>query len=294
MNTLSSPVATFLPRSKATHGVIDSVVYSAAESADHALLPIAVAAVHAAGNRMKERFLPDSRPRDLQDIGSMIHANDGMSMGILRQALAQAAPTIKWAEDEAGGGALPPGQWWVTDPVEGAVNHIHGMTQWCVTITLVRHNIPVLTVVYLPMTGHTYTALRGGGTALNGAPLQASTKTALNAAMVGTGQAVPGESADTYRRIGQSVTAMLSAALVVTVSVPATLQLIHIAAGRLDVFWQYSNVRSGLLAGALLVAEAGGTVTDIDGQPWSLHSKNFLASAPALHQAAVEALSDIA
>jgi myo-inositol-1(or 4)-monophosphatase len=288
MSTVDASEHTFLSRSDSPLGTVHI-----ANSDDQSLLPLVVAAVQVAGNRIKDRFSPDARPRSLQDIGSMIHANDVLSLDALRDALAKAKPSTQWAEDEGGGGALPPGEWWVTDPVEGAINHIHGMPEWCVTITLVRDNIPVLTVVYLPLLNHTYTALRGGGTTLNGTPLHTSLKTDLNAAIVGTGQAVPGESAETYRRIGQSVTAMLGAALVVRVAVPATWQLIHIAAGRLDVFWQYSNVRSGLLAGALLVAEAGGKTTDIDGQPWTLSSTHFLASAPALHAAAVNVLSTV-
>ncbi len=289
MNAADSRAPTFLSGADSSTGTLTNT-----NSDDQVLLPVVVAAVQAAGIRIKDRFSPDARPRDLHDIGSMIHANDEVSLEIMRHALAKVRPAIQWAQDEGGGGALPPGEWWVTDPVEGAINHIHGLTEWCVTMTLVRDNIPVLTAVYLPLTGQTYTALRGGGASLDGVRLQTSLKTALNAALVGTGQAVPGESADTYRRMGQSVTAMLRAALVVRASVPATWQLIHIAAGRLDVFWQYSNVRSGLLAGALLVAEAGGTITDINGQPWTLNSNHFLASTPALHEAAVKALSSIA
>jgi myo-inositol-1(or 4)-monophosphatase len=289
MNTLDSCTPTFLSRVDSSQGTLNNT-----NSDDQALLPAVVAAVQAAGKRIKDRFSPDARPHDLHDIGSMIHANDDVSLEIMRNALAKARPAIQWAQDEGGGGHLPPGECWVTDPVEGAINQIHGLTEWCVTITLVRDNVPVLTAVYLPLTDQTYTALRGGGATCDGMRLQTSLKTALNAALVGTGQAVPGESVDTYRRLGQSVTAMLSAALVVRVSVPATWQLIHIAAGRLDVFWQYSNVRCGLLAGALLVAEAGGKITDVDGQPWNLNSRHFLASAPALHEAAVKALSSVA
>jgi len=128
----------------------------------------------------------------------------------------------------------------------------------------------------------------------NGTRLRTSGKTALNAAMAGTGQAVPDEGSAAYRRIGQSVTAMLAATLVVSVSVPATLQLVQVAAGRQDLFWQYSQVRSGLLAGALLVAEAGGSVTDLHGAPWHLDSTGLLASAPALSAAAVAVLATIA
>ena len=143
------------------------------------------------------------------------------------------------------------------------------------------------------MTDNTYTAFRGGGAFLDGVRLQVSGKTKLDAALVGTGQAMPGEDRETHRRIGQSVTAMLDKALVLSVSVPATLQLIQVAAGRMDAFWQYSQVRSGLLAGALLVEEAGGTLSDIQGRPWRLTSADFLAAAPSLHGAAVDVLSSI-
>ncbi len=211
----------------------------------------------------------------------------------MRYALLKALPGAGWAEDELESGALPSGDWWITDPVEGNINHIHGLTDWCVTATLVRDNVPVLTVIYLPLSNHLYTATLGGGAFLDGARLRTSSKTHLNAALVGTGQAKPGEDSETHRRIGESVTAMLGAALVVRVSVPATLQLIHVADGRLDVFWQFSQVRSGLVAGALLVAEAGGKVTDIRGRPWSLTSETFLATAPALSAAASTRLAKI-
>ena len=114
-----------------------------------------------------------------------------------------------------------------------------------------------------------------------------------DAIIIGTGQAGPDEGKETYRRIGQSVSAMLGSALVLRVSVPATLQLIQVAAGRMDVFWQYSQIRSGLLAGALLVAEAGGAITDTRGNRWTLASEDFLAAAPQLHAGAVDVLSTI-
>ncbi|MBP2049843.1 fructose-1,6-bisphosphatase/inositol monophosphatase family enzyme [Streptomyces griseochromogenes] len=168
------------------------------------------------------------------------------------------------------------------------------MPDWAVTATLVRDNHPVLTVVHLPLAGDTYTAVAGGGACLNDRPLKVSARTDLGAALIGTGQAKPGEDEDTLRRIGESVTAMLVNGLVVRVSVPATMQLIHVAAGRVDAFWQFSDVRSGLVAGALLVSEAGGTVTDLAGGPWSTGSRDFLAAAPGIHAGALEVLSPIA
>jgi myo-inositol-1(or 4)-monophosphatase len=257
------------------------------------LLTGVVATVQAAGARLLERYgtTPTAVTRD--DVVTAIHANDDASLAILRPALQALRPQASWAEDELDGGPLPAGEWWVSDPVEGNVNHVHAMADWGVTATLVRDNTPVLTVVHLPLSNDTYTAVHGGGAILNGTPIRTSSKTELGAALVGTGQAAPGEPADTHRKMGYSVTKMLGAALVVRVSVPATLQLIAVAAGRMDVFWQFSAVRSGLLAGALLVTEAGGLITDLHGQPWGLHSDSFLAAAPGVHAQAATQLSDI-
>lgn len=261
--------------------------------ADQALLPAVVAALRAAGSLLLERFTPAARPGDYDELVAAIRANDAAALGRLRPALERARPGAGWVDDELETGELPPGEWWVTDPAEGNINHIHGMPEWGVTATLVRDNVPVLAAVYLPAVDRTYSAVRGRGAHLDGVRLRPSAKANLGAALVGTGQARPGEDAETYRRIGRSVTAMLERALVVRVSVPATLQLVEVAAGRTDAFWQYSQVRSGLLAGALLVQEAGGTVSDTRGRPWGLASADFLAAAPLLHGAAVDALASV-
>ncbi|WP_437757015.1 inositol monophosphatase family protein [Sorangium sp. So ce1389] len=266
---------------------------SPASAEDESLLPTVVAALSAAGERLVGRFSTAPRLASREDVFTALAANDAVSLAAIREPLSRARPGARWVEDELERGPLPPGEWWVTDTVEGNINHVHGMNDWCVTATLVRDNEPVLTAVHLPLSGETYTARKGAGAYLGTRRLQASTKARLDAAFVGTGQAMPGEDMETYRRIGLSVTAMLGSALVLRVSVPATLQLVQVAAGRMDVFWQYSQILSGLLAGALLVAEAGGTVTDTRGNRWSLASEDFLAAAPQLHAGAVDVLSAV-
>ncbi|MGW3816908.1 inositol monophosphatase family protein [Streptomyces sp. NPDC005046] len=260
-------------------------------AADTTLLSDVTAAVKTAGLTLLDRYTPHARGVSLSEVVDEIHANDEAVLDVLREPLLGARRGSQWAEDELAGGALPLGEWWVVDPAEGNINHVHGMPDWAVTATLVRDNQPVLTVVHLPLTGDTYTAVLGGGARLNDQPLTVSAKTDLGAALVGTGQAKPGEDEHTFRRIGESVTTMLVNGLVVRVSVPATMQLIHVAAGRMDAFWQFSDVRSGLVAGALLVSEAGGTVTDLAGAPWSTASGDFLAAAPGIHSAALQVLS---
>src|SRR6204780_1680396 len=159
------------------------------------------------------------------------------------------------------------------------------MTEWCVTVTLVRDGRPVVAVVRHPVGALTSAAVLGAGAHLNGRPLRTSAKTSLDAAIAVTGQAEAGQDG-TYRRIGESVTAMLGQALLVRTFVPSTFPMLLVAAGQHDGFWQYAPVLPGIAAGALLITEAGGTVSRIDGSPWSPGSPDILAAAPALHQAA--------
>lgn len=260
---------------------------------DASLLEGVVAAVTAAGSRLLERFAASPRLVTRDDVVAAIRSNDEAALEILRPPLLALRPTARWAEDELDSGGLPAGEWWVVDPVEGNVNHVHGSTDWGVTATLVRDNQPVLAAVYLPLTEDLYTAVRGAGAFGNGEPISVGVKQKLDATITGTGQASPREGDDTFRLIGESATAMLRRSLVLRVSVPATLQLIEVATGRMDVFWQFSAVRSGLLAGALLVREAGGVVSDVDGRPWGLDSTDFLATNQSLQAAALDVLSPI-
>jgi myo-inositol-1(or 4)-monophosphatase len=257
------------------------------------VLPEVISAVQRAGALLADTFDPASRAGDLDEIRDIVAANDAASLAVMREPLVRARPGAGWADDEMARGALPAGEWWVADPVEGNINYLHGMTDWAVSATLIRDNEPVLTVVHMPLTGDTYTAVRGAGAFHNGEALRVSVKTSLSGALVATGQARPDEEPGTLDLVGASVRAMLGTALLVRMAVPVTPLLVQVAAGRMDAFWQYSDVRSGLVAGALLVAEAGGSVTEISGEPWTLSSPTLLVTTEALRSAAIDALSGI-
>jgi myo-inositol-1(or 4)-monophosphatase len=260
----------------------------AAEYAD--LLSPVVKAATAAGGRLLAEFSPRARPGSRADMARVGRHTEELVLGELRPELASLLPGAGWVEDDLETKPLPPGEWWVVDAVEGAVNYVHGLPEWAVTVSLMRDGRPTLTVVRQPVGDLTYTAVLGGGAQLNGRSLRASAKTSLDAAIAVTGQAEVGQD-DTYRRIGESVTAMLGQALLVRTSVPSTFPMLLLAAGQSDVFWQYEPVLPGVAAGALLITEAGGVVSRIDGSPWSPGSHDILAAAPGLHQAAVGALA---
>jgi myo-inositol-1(or 4)-monophosphatase len=264
---------------------------AAAIPGDYAdLLPVVVKAATAAGGRLLAEFSPASRPGSRADMAVVGGHTEDLVLGALRPELASLRPRAGWAGEDLETVPLPPGEWWVVDPVEGAVNYVHGMPEWAVTVALMRDGEPVLAVVHQPVADLTYTAVRGAGAYLNGRPLRASAKVGLDAAIVTTGQAEVGQEG-TYRRIGESVTAMLGRALLVRASVPSTFPMLLVASGQSDVFWQYEPVLPGVAAGALLITEAGGTVSRIDGTPWRPGSADILAAAPALHRAAVAVLN---
>ncbi|MER5881037.1 MULTISPECIES: inositol monophosphatase family protein [unclassified Streptomyces] len=267
----------------------NAAVAEAASDAD--LLAATALAVRAAGSVLRERFGAVVRHRTREELMSALAANDDAALDVLRPRLESLRPQAGWVEEELAGGALPSGEWWVVDPAEGNVNHLHGLPDWGVTATLVRDNQPVLTAVHLPLTGETYTALAGGGAHLDGRPLRVSETTDLGLSLVATSQARPDEDQAVTRRIGSSITAMLGDALVVRTSVPATLHLLNVAAGRIDAFWQFAGARADLLPGALLVTEAGGRISDAEGRPWTPASESLLAAAPGVHSAAVATLS---
>ena len=262
--------------------------------AEHAdLLASVVTAATAAGGRLLADFSPDARPASRADMAARGHQLENLVLAELRPELAGLRPGAGWVDEDLETTPLPPGEWWVVDAVEGAVNYVHGMPEWGVTVTLMRDREPVLAVVRQPVGDLTYTAVRGAGAHLNGQRLRTSAKTALDAAIAVTGQAEAGQD-DTYRRIGESVTAMLGQALLVRTFVPSTFPMLLVAAGQNDVFWQYEPVLPGIAAGALLITEAGGTVSRIDGCPWRPGSPDILAAAPALHQAAAGTLTSVA
>ncbi len=258
---------------------------------DETLLLQVKEAVEHAGQQLLKRFRAFPAPTTLPDLLAGIDANDAAVETDLRDALLALRPGSQWSEDEEAEGALPSGEWWVADPAEGNVNHLHGRYGWGVTATLVRDGEPVLTVVNIPLTGETYTALADRGAFVNGQPLQVSAKVELAAAIVASGQASPGEPKVIRSRMLRSADALFDAALLVRLSVPTTLELIDVAAGRLDAFWQHGSVRAGLIGGALLVREAGGLATDLSGERWTAASPDFLASPPALQPAILAVLS---
>ena len=251
-----------------------------------------VDAARTTGARLASTFSTYARPIDRPRIVDAVVGNEDAVTDELRSALSALRPDARFVSADEETTELPRGEWWAVDAVEGNVNHVHGLPEWSVNVTFLRDNVPVVAVVHQPVGDRTSVAAHGRGATIDGVALRASAKSDLDAAIATTGQAEAGQT-HTYRRLGDSITAMLSNVLVVRASVPSTFPLLLTASGQNDVFWQDAPTLSGVVAGVLIAIEAGAIATSIDGTPWAPGQDDLLVAAPGVHDAARRVLSPI-
>ncbi|PPK71365.1 inositol monophosphatase family protein [Actinokineospora auranticolor] len=184
----------------------------------------------------------------------------------------------------------PAGGCWVVDALDGAVQYLQGLPQWCVSVALLVDEVPTLTVLHSPHLGETYTAVAGGGAHRDGAPIRPSTKTDPAAALAATSHPHVRQP-DANRLAGLALPRVLDTVAAVRNLGPTSWQVADVAAGRVDLFWQYGRDSENLLGASLVAAEAGAVVSTAAGAPWTPGAADFLVAAPGLHAAAVRVLT---
>jgi myo-inositol-1(or 4)-monophosphatase len=171
---------------------------------------------------------------------------------------------------------------WYVDPLDGTLNYAHGLKVFCVSIAYERAGQLELAAVYDPMADELFTAERGKGAWLNGAPIRVSPITDLKSSLLVTGFPYDAwtnpdnnlAEFTKFSKLSQGVRRLGSAAL----------DLCYVAAGRLDGFWELRLNAWDVAAGALIVQEAGGLVTDVRGGPDFISKpQSVLAASAPLH-----------
>lgn len=185
---------------------------------------------------------------------------------------------------EHGSGVL-----FVVDPLDGTTNFLHGFPWYAVSIAaLVDGTLEAGAVLNVP-TGELFTATRGGGARRNGQPIAVSKIEDPIRALIGTG--MPFKSAEGV----ETYLTMLSAVMRGTAGIrrpgSASLDLADIACGRFDAFWEIRLAPWDIAAGLLLVREAGGVVTDLDGAPAQVRHTGLIAANPAMHDWMMQTLA---
>jgi myo-inositol-1(or 4)-monophosphatase len=172
---------------------------------------------------------------------------------------------------------------WVIDPLDGTTNYLHGYPAYSVSIAVLRDGVTEVGVVASAATGETWTAVRGQGAFRNGEPIRVSAVDRLGAALIGTG--FPFKAVDRLPAYLRQFDRILRRTSGIRRAGSAAMDLCHVASGYLDGFWELVLAPWDVAAGTLMVLEAGGLVTRLDGSEPGVESGSLLAGNPAVYLA---------
>ena len=249
------------------------------------LITIMARAARKAGSRLARDFgevenlqISKKGPADF-----VTHA-DIKAESIIREELTLARPDFGFLMEESGETeGKDKTQRWIVDPLDGTINFMHGIPHFAISIALEQHGQIVAGLIYDPANGNMFYAEKGRGAFLNDRRLRVSARSQLIDAVIATG--IPH-----HGRHGQQQFLDILGHIMPKVSGirrfgSAALDLAYVAAGRCDAFWETGLAPWDVAAGIILVREAGGFVTDLDGREHTLKSVGILASNQGLHAA---------
>lgn len=170
---------------------------------------------------------------------------------------------------------------WILDPLDGTTNYAHGFPWFCVSIGLHQDGQPRAGIIYQPVTGDIFFAEAGKGSTLNGKCIRVSTTNVIQDSLLGTGFYYA-KGSDLNREM-QIFGRVQEKALGVRRPGSAALDLAYVACGRYDGFWERGLNCWDVAAGALLVTEAGGQVSDYSGKTFDAHGAEIVATNGGLH-----------
>lgn len=178
---------------------------------------------------------------------------------------------------------------WIVDPLDGTTNFVHGFPFFSVSIALAHQGEVIVGVIYNPISNELFVAEKGKGAYVKGKRIQVSKEQTLADSLIATGfppdrhQALPANL--------QGIQALAPKTRNLRVAGSAALHMAYVAAGRLSGFWEVGLNSWDMAAGALLIMESGGKVTDTLGNPYSLAVRNVVASNGAIHNELLDELA---
>jgi myo-inositol-1(or 4)-monophosphatase len=273
----------------------------AREAADMAWaehLRVAERAARAAGDLLLMKFGTHLRVRSKGVRSNLVTDADVTSESLIRRIIAQRFPDDAVLGEEEGvgtrgsrahttGGAQGAAGRWIVDPLDGTTNYTHGYPFFSVSIAYEANGEVVLGVVHDPSRDEMFVAERGAGARLNGGKLAVSGQRELRDSFIVTGfpPIAPGEKPPL-----KPLEAMMLRCQAVRRDGSAALDLCYVAAGRFEGFWESALHAWDIAAGALIVEEAGGRVSDYGGNALKLDAGQLVASNGAIHDAMLAVL----
>jgi myo-inositol-1(or 4)-monophosphatase len=249
-----------------------------------ATLNVMIKAAYRAGRSLKRDLGEvENLQVSLKGPRNFVTAADRRAEEIVYQDLAKARPDYGFLGEE--GGARPgadKSHRWIVDPLDGTTNFLHSIPQFAVSIALERDGVIVAGVTYNPANDELFVAERGKGAFLNDRRMRVAARQRLNEAVVGCGLPHFGRGDLALGR--REIEAAQQHFAGLRRFGAATLDLAWLAAGRLDAFWERDLSPWDLAAGILLVREAGGFVSDIDGGDAIFATGNIVAGNDTMHR----------
>ena len=169
----------------------------------------------------------------------------------------------------------------VVDPLDGTTNFLHGYPVYAVSVAALRDGVTRAGAVLDVPSGELFTAVAGGGARRGGQPMRVSSINEPSRALVGTG--LPFKHPDLIERYVARFADVMRATAGIRRAGSAALDLAAVACGRLDAFWELRLAPWDVAAGILLIREAGGVVTDLDGNPAPVAHGPIVAGNPTMH-----------
>jgi len=249
-----------------------------------AVLNVMIKAARRAGRSLK-RDLGEVEQLQVSLKGprNFVTAADHRAEAILREELTKARPDYGFLGEE--GGAHPgtdKTHRWIVDPLDGTTNFLHGIPHFAIAIALERSGAIVAGLIYNPANDEMFVAERGKGAFLNDRRIRVAARQRLADAVVGCG--LPHYGRGDLALARSEIAAAQRAFAGLRRYGAATLDLAWVAAGRLDAFWERDLSPWDLAAGSLVVREAGGFLSDLDGGDAILSKGNVVAGNETMHR----------
>ncbi len=251
---------------------------------------VALRAAHAAG-RIHLRWLNKTKAVIKSNSLDLVTQADKESEVAIIKMIRRAFPDHAILAEESGASANTSEHRWIIDPLDGTTNFAHGFPAFCVSIAYEHRGRVQFGLVFDALHKDMFSARRGKGATLNGKPMRVSKAKTLATSLLATG--FPYDRRERRRFYLCFWEDMMTRVEGVRRAGSAALDLASVACGRLDGFWEFGLKAWDVAAGSLLVKEAGGTVTNMDGTPLDLAGAQILATNGKLHREMEQVLRDI-
>ena len=206
----------------------------------------------------------------------------------IMDVISNAFPEHSFLGEETGENTKESDFLWIIDPIDGTVNYAHRFPNFCSSIALYQNGIPLIGIVNNPCTNECFSAIKNNGAFLNNEQIFVSKIDCLSKALLATG--FPALKGNLLQQNLDNFKNFLGKCQAIRRPGSAALDLCYVAAGRIDGFWELGLSPWDTAAGALIVTEAGGKITNIDNTVFDPYIKGLIASNGMLHPLMKEVL----